>query len=73
MKVLGARGEPVNPDDVKKAMDLLSAMSPIFPADAEQLLLAMVPGISGDALKALVRRLPDYKPTTAIPQKKGDV
>jgi len=71
MKVLGARGEPVNPDDVKKAMDLLSAMSPIFPQDAEQLLLAMVPGISGDALKALVRRLPDYKPQASEPPKKG--
>lgn len=72
MKVLGARGEPINPDDVKKALDLLSALSPIFPDDAKKLLLAMVPGIAGDALDALVRRLPDYKPTKDTPDATAD-
>jgi hypothetical protein len=62
MKVLGSHGEPVNATDVQKAMDLLSAMTPIHPDDAEALLKAMVPGLADDALKALIRRLPDYKP-----------
>jgi hypothetical protein len=60
MKVLGRHGEPVNPDDVKKAMDLLSAMKTIDPVSAKSVLVAMVPGIAGDALDALVNGLAGY-------------
>jgi HK97 family phage portal protein len=62
MKVLGAHGDPVDPDAVLKVMNLLAAMYPIAPDDALQLISAMLPGIPDDAAKAMLRRLPDYKP-----------
>ena len=64
MKVLGEHGDPVNPDDVKKVMDLLAAMQPIHPNDALSLINSMLPGIPQDAAQALIRRSVDYKPPT---------
>lgn len=62
MKVLGQHGEPVDPDDLTKTMNLLAGLTPVAPDAARALLMAMVPTIPGDALDALVRLLPDYKP-----------
>ena len=62
MKVLGVHGEPVDPDAALKVMNLLAAMSPIFPEDAKTIIAAMLPGIPPEAADAMIRRLPDYKP-----------
>lgn len=67
MKVLGAHGEPVSPDDVVKVLNLLSAMKPLFPDSAKALILAMIPGISDEAMEAMIRRLPDYKEVSNAP------
>src|SRR6185437_6441815 len=71
MKVLGQHGDPVNADDLKKVLDLLAAMKPVFPEDAKSLVKAIVPGIPPEALEAVIRRLQDYQPQTANPAPSG--